>query len=112
MNSSHLAGGPLGVARVDRPRRPPSRKASRGVKAILATLAGAVRVLAGAAIVEAVAASSFGFLAGTAIVLVSAAVVGIAYLALRQSPAGAARPDRDTVRGAAKRPQRSSDART
>jgi hypothetical protein len=39
-------------------------------------------VLVGAAIVEAVAVSSFGLVAGTAIAVLAALVMGIAYLAL------------------------------
>ena len=84
MNQTHVAGGPLGVARVDRTRRPRSPNVSRMVRAVLAAVAGAVRLLAGAVIVEAVAVSSFGPLPGTAMVVLAAMVVGIAYLALRR----------------------------
>jgi hypothetical protein len=83
MNQPRVAGGPLGVARTHRPLRPRSRDASRGVKAVLAAIAVAVPVFAGAAIVEALAVSSFGLIAGTAIAVLAATVMGIAYLALR-----------------------------
>jgi hypothetical protein len=82
MDQTHIAGGPLGVARTDRPRRPQSRNAPDTIKALLAAIAVAVRVLVGAAIVEAVAVSSFGLVAGTAIAVLAALVMGIAYLAL------------------------------
>ena len=83
MNPPRVAGGPLGVARVDRPRRPSSRHASGTVKALSTAIWGTLRLLAGAAIVEAIAVSSFGAIAGTAIAVLVAVVMGIAYLALR-----------------------------
>jgi hypothetical protein len=70
------------VARVDRPLRPRSRDASATIKAFLAAVAVAVRVLAGAAVVEAIAVSSFGLVAGTASAVLAAVVMGITYLAL------------------------------
>jgi hypothetical protein len=82
MNQTHVAGGPLGVARVDRPPRPRSREAAGTIKAFLAAVAVAVRVLAGAAIVEAIAVSSLGLLAGTTTAVLAALVMGITYLAL------------------------------
>ena len=82
MKQAQVAGGPLGVARVDRPLRPRSRNASGTIKAFLAGIAVAVRVLAGSAIVEAIAVSSFGLVAGTAIAVLAAMVMGITYLAL------------------------------
>lgn len=83
MNQPRVAGGPLGVARAHRPLRPRPRDASRTVKAVLAAIAVAVRVLAGAAIVEAIAVSSFGLIAGTASAVLAAMVMGITYLAFR-----------------------------
>ena len=83
MNPPRAAGGPLGVTRVDRPLRPPSPDASGTVKAVSTAIWVTVRVLAGAAIVEAIAVSSFGAIAGTAIAVLVAVVMGIAYLALR-----------------------------
>jgi hypothetical protein len=80
MNHSHIAGGPLGVARIDTPHKPRSRNPSGLIKAALTYLAGAIRILAGAAIVEAIAAASFGFLAGTAIVVAMVMAGGISYL--------------------------------
>jgi hypothetical protein len=82
MNQTHVAGGPLGVARVDRPPRPRPRDAAGTIKAFLAAIAVAVRVLAGVAIVEAIAVSSFGLIAGTAIAVLAALVMGTTYLAL------------------------------
>ena len=82
MNRPRVAGGPLGVARVDRPHRPRSSDASGTVKAVLAAIAVAMRVLAGAAIVEALAVASFGVVPGTAIAVVTAIVMGTTYLAL------------------------------
>jgi hypothetical protein len=75
MNRSRVAGGPLGVARVDLP----DRSRSPGRRPLRAAVALALRVLAGAAIVEAVAISSFGLVAGTAIALLAATVMAIAY---------------------------------
>ena len=68
---------------MDRPRRPSSRHASGTVKILSAAIWVTVRVLAGATIVEAIAVSSFGAIAGTAIAVLVAVVMGIAYLALR-----------------------------
>jgi hypothetical protein len=67
---------------VDRPLRPRSRDASDTIKAFLAAIAVVVRVLAGAAIVEAIAVSSFGLVAGTAIAVFAAMLMAITYLAL------------------------------
>lgn len=64
---------------MDRPHRPLS---SSTIRAFLAAAAVAVRVLAGAAIVEAIAVSSFGLVAGTVIAVLAAMVLGITYLAL------------------------------
>jgi hypothetical protein len=84
MNQTHVAGGPLGVARVDRPPRPRSRDAAGTIKAFLAAIAVALRVLAGVAIVEAIAVSSFGLIAGTASAVLAALVMGMTYVALRR----------------------------
>jgi hypothetical protein len=65
MTSAQVAGGPLGVARIDRPqrlprhRRPPRRPAAGLV----------MQVLAGAAIVLALAVATLGPVAGTAVVV-------------------------------------------
>ena len=82
MNRPQVAGGPLGVARVDRPVKPRSRNTAGTMRALLAATAVALRVLAGAAIVEAIAVSSFGLVAGTVIAVLVAMVMGITYLAL------------------------------
>jgi hypothetical protein len=82
MNQTQVAGGPLGVARVGRPLRPRSQHGSDTIRAFLAAIAVAVRVLAGAAIVEAIGVSSFGLVAGTASAVLAAMVMGITYLAL------------------------------
>jgi quinol-cytochrome oxidoreductase complex cytochrome b subunit len=63
----------------------PSWDASGTIKAFLAAAAVAVSVVAGAAIVEAVAVSSFGLLAGTVIAVLVAMVMGIGCLALRSA---------------------------
>ena len=82
MNRPLVAGGPLGVARVDRSLKPRSRSTARTIRAFLAGTAVAVRVLAGAAIVEAIAVSSFGLVAGTVIAVLVAMAMGITYVAL------------------------------
>jgi hypothetical protein len=92
MNRTLVAGGPLGVARVDRPRKPRSRNTAGTIRAFLAATAVAVRVLAGAAIVEAIAVSSFGLVAGTAIAVLVAMVMGITYLALGRRSHAAQEP--------------------
>ena len=89
MNRTQVAGGPLGVARVDRPVKPRSWNAAGTIRAFLAAAAVALRVLAGAAIVEAIAVSSFGLLAGTVIAVFVAMVMGITYLALGRRSDGA-----------------------
>jgi hypothetical protein len=71
------------VARVDRPLRPRSRDASGTVKTSRAVVAVALGLLAGAAIVEAIAVASFGLVAGTVIAVLAATVMGITYVALR-----------------------------
>ena len=89
MNQTHVAGGPLGVARVDRPRRRPRRprspNAASTVKLVLTGIGSVVRVLAGAAIVGAVAISSLGLVGGS--VVAAAALVGLTVLSLRHQPA-------------------------
>lgn len=82
MSQTQLAGEPLGVARVDRSRRPQSRKLQSAIKSFLAAIGLAIRVLAGVAIVEAIAASSFGLVPGTLIAGTAALVMGITFLAL------------------------------
>lgn len=89
MNQTHVAGGPLGVARVDRPRRRPRRprspNAASTVKLVLTGIGSVVRVLAGAAIVGAAAISSLGLVGGS--VVAAAALVGLTVLSLRHRPA-------------------------
>jgi hypothetical protein len=82
MKQPGVAGGPLGVARVDRGRRP-SRDAQRAGKSLSAAVTVAAGVLAGVALVEATAVASFGFAAGTAVAVMAALVIGIAVVALR-----------------------------
>lgn len=71
---------------LDEPSEPYSSWDALGaIKAFLAVAAVAVSVLAGAAIVEAVAVSSFGLFAGTVIAVLVAMVMGISCLALRNA---------------------------
>jgi uncharacterized membrane protein YdjX (TVP38/TMEM64 family) len=79
------------VARVDRPLRPRSRDASGTVTTARAVVAVAACLLAGAAIVEAIAVASFGFVAGTIIAVLAATVMGITYVALRPGRASSPR---------------------
>ena len=99
MNRPQVAGGPLGVARVDRPVKPRSRNTAGTIRALLAATAVALRVLAGAAIVEAIAVSSFGLVAGTVIAVLVAMVMGITYLALGRRSHGAQEPEQSGERG-------------
>ena len=82
MKQPGVAGGPLGVARVDRGRRrsPHAQRAGKPLPAAVTVVAG---VLVGVALVEATAVASFGFAAGTAVALMAALVIGIAVVALR-----------------------------
>jgi hypothetical protein len=85
MSQTHVAGGPLGVARVDRPRSGPrSHHPQRLIRRMLAAVGLVIRVLAGAAIVEAVAISSFGVLLGTLIAGLAALVIVPVVFALRR----------------------------
>ena len=79
---------------MDRPFKPRARNASGAIRSFLAAGAGAVRILAGAGIVEAVAVSSFGFVVGTVVAVLAAMVTGIGYLALARWPAEAKERDR------------------
>jgi hypothetical protein len=93
MNRTHVAGGPVGVARVDRPRKPRSTNTAGTTSAFLAAIGVAVRVLAGAAMVEAIAVSSFGLVAGTVIAVLVAMVMGITFLVLGPRSHAAQEPE-------------------
>jgi hypothetical protein len=79
MTQPCVAGGPLGVARADRPPGPRRRHATVSPKAFMAAIAVVVRVLAGAAVVEAIAVTSVGLAAGTAIAVCVAIVMALIY---------------------------------
>ncbi len=79
---------------MDRSFKSRSRNASGTIRSFLAAGAVAVRILAGAGIVEAVAVSLFGFVAGTVIAVLAAMVMGISYLGLARWPAEAQERDR------------------
>jgi len=67
MNQTHVRGG---------------RDTSGAIQTFLAATGVAGRVLAGAAIVEALAVASFGLVAGTAIAVLAATAMGITYFAV------------------------------
>jgi hypothetical protein len=83
MSQTHVAGGPLGVARVDRPRRAPrSRHPQTLIRAVLAALGLVIRVLAATAIVAAVAIASFGLVLGILIAGLMALIIVPTVIAL------------------------------
>jgi peptidoglycan/LPS O-acetylase OafA/YrhL len=73
MTSAHVAGGPLGVARTDRPPR--NRRERRPLRRPAAGLVA--QVLAGAVIVLALAVATLGPAAGTAVVVLLLAALGL-----------------------------------
>jgi len=79
MTQPCVAGGPLGVARADRPHGRRPRHATVTRKALMAAIAVAVRLLAGAAVVEVIAVTSVGLAAGTAITVCAAMVMALIY---------------------------------
>ena len=81
MNSSHVAGGPLGVARTD--RQPRSRTRRPGRSRLPTVLNWAGQILLGAAIVEALAVGMFGLAAGTFFVLLFLAAYVATFAAAR-----------------------------
>jgi hypothetical protein len=83
MSQTPIAGGPVGVARVNPPRRSHKRNANSTSQRAAAAIGLVVRVLAGAAIVEAVAVASFGFAVGTVIAGLEVLAIGVAFLAYR-----------------------------
>jgi hypothetical protein len=80
MTQPCVAGGPLGVARADRPLGPRRRRHATVTRnAFMAAIAVVVRLLAGAAVVEAIAVTSVGLAAGTAIAVCAAIVMALVY---------------------------------
>jgi hypothetical protein len=77
MKQTHIAGGPLGVARIDRPHTAPTGDARpRAGKAVAAvSLAG--RLLLGALIVETFAVASFGVAVGTTVAVLGAVILAV-----------------------------------
>jgi hypothetical protein len=80
MTQPCVAGGPLGVARADRSRGPRRRRDATATRnAFMAAIGVVVRLLAGAAVVEAIAVTSVGLAAGTAITVCAAIVMALIY---------------------------------
>ena len=76
MNSTHVAGGPLGVARTDRQRRPRRKRHRRRTLLTVASRIGPI--LLGATIVEVLAVGLFGLVAGSFFVLLFLATFAVA----------------------------------
>lgn len=74
MKETHVAGGPLGVARIDRPHRARPGHTGPRLGRVVAAVSRVGQLLLAALIVETVAVASFGAVVGT-IVAVLAAVV-------------------------------------
>lgn len=75
MKQVQVSGGPLGVARTNRPRRAPAVHARPRLGALVAVSRLVGQMLLAALIVETIAVASFGVLAGTTIALLAAAVL-------------------------------------
>ena len=85
MSQTHVAGGPLEWRGWTVPGQAPrSHNPQRLIRRMLAAVGLVIRVLAGAAIVEAVAISSFGVLLGTLIAGLAALVIVPVVFALRR----------------------------
>ena len=78
MKQTHVAGGPLGVARVDRPHRAPPGHTGRRLGRVVAAVSRVSQLLLAAVIVETVAVASFGVEIGTIVAMLAAAVLLVA----------------------------------
>jgi hypothetical protein len=88
MKQVQVSGGPLGVARINRPQRAPAGDAGPRLGSVVAASRLVGKTLAAALIVETIAVASLGVGAGTTIAVLAAAVL-LASLRLTSGP----RPD-------------------
>jgi hypothetical protein len=88
MKQVQVSGGPVGVARINRPQRAPAGDAGPRLGAVVAASRLVGKTLLAALIVETIAVASLGVGAGTTIAVLAAAVL-IASLRLTSGP----RPD-------------------
>jgi hypothetical protein len=75
MKQVQVSGGPLGVARTNRPQRAPASHAGPRLGAVVAASRLVAQTLVAALIVETIAVASLGVDAGTIIAVLAAAVL-------------------------------------
>jgi hypothetical protein len=75
MKQVQVSGGPLGVARADRPRRASGGRVGPRLGTLVAASRALGQMLLAALIVETIAVASFGVLAGTTIAVLAAVVL-------------------------------------
>jgi len=75
MKQVQVSGGPLGVARANRPQRAPGGHVGPRLGTLVAASRPVGQMLLAALIVETIAVASFGVLAGTTIAVLAAAVL-------------------------------------
>ena len=89
VKQTHVAGGPVGVARVDRPHRAPTGDARPRAGKVVAAVTLVGQLLLGALIIETLAVASFGVGVGTVVAVLGAVIISVG---LRVGP-GAARKE-------------------
>lgn len=91
MKQTHVAGGPLVAAPIDRPHRAPAGHTGPRPGRVVAALGRVGQLLLAALIVETLAVASFGVRVGTVVAMLAA---GVLLVALQFAPAGLSRSRR------------------
>jgi hypothetical protein len=92
MKQTHVAGGPLGVARIDRPHRAPGGHTGPRRGRVVAVLSRVGQPLLAALIVETLTVASFGVGLGTVVAALGAVALLVGLRAPPMRPGGSVTP--------------------
>jgi len=75
MKQTHVAGGPLGVARIDRPHRARAGRTGPRLGGVVAVVSRVGQLLLAALVVETLGVALFGVVVGTVVAVLEAAAL-------------------------------------